>query len=86
MTMLHVYLGSEADDALFDQLCEAVRSLGGSISDSEWVLGGSQEMTTYKIILPNGSLKAVAETYVGLSIQGPAVLVSALAQRIMQAA
>ncbi|MDP3654221.1 MAG: hypothetical protein Q8R67_21330 [Rhodoferax sp.] len=78
-----INLGPETDDDLFERLRTAIIDLGGSITDSEWVLGGSQEITTYKIVLPTGTLEAVAETYVGLSLQGDETLVSSLAQRVM---
>jgi hypothetical protein len=81
--MREVLLGSETDDALFERLCTAVRSLGGSMSDSEWVLGGSQEITTYMIVLPAGTLEAVAETYIGLSLRGPDELVNSLSSRVL---
>ncbi len=77
--MHEIILGSETDDALFDRLCETIRSLHGSISDTEWVLGGSQEVTTYKIVLTSGVLEAVAETDMGLIFRGPKDLVEALA-------
>ena len=63
-------LGSEADSALFERLCVVVHSLGGSISETEWGLGGSQVVATYAIVLPDGTLEAVTETYVGLSLRG----------------
>lgn len=81
--MYTINLGSETDDELFERLRKALIDLGGSISDSECVLGGSQEVTTYKIVLPAGTLEAVAETYTGLSLVGDEALVSLLAQRVM---
>jgi hypothetical protein len=81
--MYAISLGPETDDDLFERLRLAVIDLGGTIADSEWVLGGSQDVTTYKIILPTGTLHAVAETYVGLSLQGVESLVTPIAQRVM---
>ena len=81
--MYAICLGPETDDDLFERLRLAVIDLGGTIADSEWVLGGSQEVTTYKIVLPTGTLQAVAETYVGLSLQGVESLVTPIAQRVM---
>ena len=72
-------LGDEYDDALFARLCNAVERLGGSIKDREWVLGGSQEVATFEIELPDGRLQAIAETYVGLSLNGPEALVARVA-------
>jgi len=80
--MRQVLLGSETDDALFHRLNATVRALGGSMSDSEWVLGGSQEIMIYRILLPGGTLEAVAETYVGLCLRGPDSLVTILSNHI----
>lgn len=82
-SMLDLLLGSETDDTLFDRLYSSVQSLGGSITDSGWALGGSQEITTYTIVLPTGSLEAIAETYIGLSLRGPTELVNSLASRVL---
>lgn len=81
--MIEVLIGDETDDDLLERLSANVRSLGGSIKNSGWALGGSQEITTYKIALPQGNLEAVAETYIGLSLRGPEELVSLLAKSVM---
>jgi hypothetical protein len=81
--MYTINLGAETDDDLFERLRIAIIDLGGSIDDSEWALGGSQEVTTYKIVLPAGTLEAVSETYMGLSLVGDETLVTPLAQRVM---
>jgi hypothetical protein len=81
--MTEIVLGSEDDDALFSRLVAEIEALGGSITDKEWVLGGSQEMTVFQINLPDGEIEAVAETYVGLSLRGATSLVEQLASRVM---
>ena len=80
--MHEILLGSETDGALFERLSEAIHLLHGTISDAEWVLGGSQEITKYKIVLPSGVLEAVAETYIGLTLRGSRELVEALAGKV----
>jgi hypothetical protein len=80
--MTEIVLGSEDDDALFSRLVAEIEALGGSITDKEWVLGGSQEMTVFQINLPDGEIEAVAETYVGLSLCGATSLVEQLASRL----
>ena len=80
--MNQVLLGAETDDVLFERLRAEVLALGGSIQNAEWTIGGSQEVTTYTILLPEGRLEAIAETYVGLSLRGPASMVSLLAKRV----
>ena len=83
--MTEILLGSEYDDDLFYRLVAEVKGMGGSITDKEWVLGGSQEITTFQISLPDGKLEAVAETYVGLSLRGASPLVESLAHRVAAA-
>ena len=80
--MPRVILGSETDDALFARLAQVVAELGGTMTDREWVLGGSQEITRYTIALPSGSVEATAETYVGLSLSGNEALVREIESRI----
>lgn len=80
--MLNILLGSEDDDSLFERLVDAVKGMGGSIVDTEWVLGGSQELTRYSIALPAGNLVALAETYIGLSLCGNPDLVRLLASKV----
>lgn len=81
--MYTINIGPETDDDLFERVRTTIVDLGGSIADSEWVLGGSQEVTTYKIVLPAGTLEAVVESYIGLSLVGDEALVYLLAQRVM---
>jgi hypothetical protein len=81
--MIEVLIGGETDGDLLERLSANVRSLGGSIKNSDWAIGGSQEITTYKITLPQGNLEAVAETYIGLLLRGPEELVSLLAKSVM---
>ena len=76
--MIEVNLGSETDIALWTRLHIAVASLGGSITESSWGLGGSQELTTCEISLPSGTLEVISETYIGVSLRGSSVLVKAV--------
>ncbi len=81
--MTEIVLGDEYDDALFARLATEIAALGGVITDKEWTLGGSQEVTVFQIALPDGNIEAVAETYIGLSLRGPTALVEQLARRVM---
>lgn len=81
--MTEIVLGDEYDDALFERLVAVVAAHGGSITDKEWTLGGSQVMKVFQISLPDGSIEAVVETYVGLSLRGAPSLVEPLARRVM---
>ncbi len=81
--MTEIVLGDEFDDALFYRVVAEVEALGGSITDKEWTLSGSQEITVFQIALPDGVIEAVAETFVGLSLRGTTALVELLARRVM---
>lgn len=81
--MTEIVLGSEHDDALFARLVAEVAALGGSITEKEWILGGSQEMAVFQIAVPDGEIEAVAETYVGLSLRGTTSLVEQIARRVL---
>jgi hypothetical protein len=78
--MSRLVLGDEYDNAVFQRLSKAVARLGGTIKRREWALGGSQEVTTFDIELPEGKLEAIAETYIGLSLCGPGTLVARVAR------
>lgn len=73
-----VRLGDEHDDALLARVRAAVRAAGGQMGRPDWGVGGSQEIVTYRVTLPEGQLRLTAETYVGLSLSGPPVLVQTL--------
>lgn len=81
--MTEIVLGDEYDDALFARLATEVAALSGSITEKEWTLSGSQEMTVFQIALPDGQIEAVAETYLGLSLRGTRSLVEQLARRVL---
>ena len=72
-------IGEEHEPALLSRLRSAVASLGGTMTESHWAVGGSQEITKYEISLPGGAVEAEAETYIGLSLRGPAQLVQQVA-------
>jgi hypothetical protein len=71
-------LGPECDAELLARLKSAVLAAKGTMSEASYVVAGSQEIITYGIALPDGELTATSETYVGLSIKGPAQLVKQL--------
>ena len=75
-------LGPEWDSELLGSLRAAVAAAGGTMTESSWAVGGSQEVATYQIDLPGGRLLAESETYVGLSIAGPSALVEQLSKQV----
>jgi hypothetical protein len=73
-----INLGPEWDEQLLARLRIAVVELGGTMTEQSWLVGGSQEVCSYNIELAGEQIIATAETYVGLSIRGPAHLVEKL--------
>ncbi|MDO8178975.1 MAG: hypothetical protein Q7T62_12085 [Undibacterium sp.] len=83
LAMIEFPLGSETDDELFRRLKAEVLAMGGTIREKDWAVGGSQEVITYAISLPQGEIEAISETYVGLSLRGEESVVSILLQRVL---
>ncbi len=81
--MVEVQLGSETDEGLLQALACCVVSRGGTIREAQRGIGGSQELVVYEIRLPGAVLEAVSETYMGLSLRGPADAVTSLAQQVV---
>ena len=71
-------VGSEYDASLFAKLGSALRSCHYSIASSTWGVVGSQELSTWTVCGPKGVLVVEAETYVGLSVNCDAGLLSEL--------
>lgn len=78
-----VILGDEFDDALRTKLLNVLRGLGGfTAGPGERLLVGSQDFEDLEVLVDGQVLHVEAETYVGLSIEGPAELVGRV-QRMM---
>ena len=73
------HLGPEWDEALLLRLRQAVAELGGSMRETSWGFGGSQEIIEYEILCRGASLTATSETYMGLKLRGPHLIVEAIA-------
>lgn len=79
-----VVLGDEFDDALRAKLLNVLRGLGGfTAGPGERSLVGSQDFEELEVLVDGQALHVEAETYIGLSIEGPAELVARV-QRMMQ--
>jgi hypothetical protein len=77
-----VNLGSEVDAALQAAIRTVVLSLGGSITEQSYGVGGSQELVRYMVCLPEGNLELESETFIGLTLRGPSPLVEEVARAI----
>lgn len=76
MNELTVLLGDEFDEALRIKLFDVLRGLGAVFKNyPESAVGGSQEVERVDLLISGQVLHVEAETYMGLSIRGPADLV-----------
>ena len=82
MEPLTIVLGD--DDKKFEALKLVLRELGATKLDSEWGVGGSVELETWKIKIAMDEIKIEAETYQGVSITGPHEIVSKIVDLINQ--
>jgi hypothetical protein len=71
-------VGAEYDDAVLAGLGEALRNLGFEMTDNWAGMAGSQDIAHWNFRCPDGSLVVEVETYVGVTVEGPPWLVSAL--------
>jgi hypothetical protein len=70
-----VILGDEYDDALRTRLFDVLRDLGAEMSAGARALAGSQDLETCRLRLDGAEVVVEAETYIGLSLSGPADIV-----------
>jgi hypothetical protein len=75
-------LGDEHDDALRQALMACLQQMGAEVTARQWGLGGSQTLETTRVYLGKDLLVVQAETYVGLSIEGPARVVDRVASML----
>ena len=75
-------VSAEFDASLQRALGAVLKGLGYVLDDESWGVGGSQELHRWVLDAPLGRLVVEAETYVGLSISGPAAAVSAVRRQM----
>ncbi len=63
-------VGPEHDEALFQRLGNALRARDYSLDPEAFSLAGSQTLSQWRAVGPDGTLTIEAETYVGLSVSG----------------
>ncbi len=74
-------VSDENDEAAFARLGEALRNSGYVLGRKSWGVGGSQELSEWRLWRGDQSLHIVAETYMGLTVSGPSDLVANLQQQ-----
>lgn len=76
-----ITLGSEHDAKLQSALMSALCEVGASVGESDWAVGGSQEIRSIIADLDGIQLLVESETYVGLTLKGDSKIVELLADR-----
>ncbi len=74
-------IGPEYDERVFRRLGGALRDLEFEIDESWWGVAGSQEVSRWELRSPYGAVIVEAETFCGLSVEGPEELVHRIRQR-----
>jgi hypothetical protein len=77
-----IVLGDEHDDALRDALRIVLVSCGAVGVDASWAVGGSQEVETIQIKLGSDLVTIESETFVGLTISGPKLVIDDIAKQV----
>ena len=74
-----IILGDEYDDALRAALWRVLLEMDVELIDRTWGVGGSQEVETARIRIGEDLLIVESETYMGLSLQGPKLVIERIA-------
>jgi hypothetical protein len=69
-----ITLGDEFDDELRQKLMQALNDLGAKAGDSNRFVAGSQDLEKFDAFVDGQKIRIEAETYVGLTVSGPADL------------
>jgi hypothetical protein len=83
MNRKKIILGDEYDEDLKGVVRKVLIENGAVELDKSWNLGGSQEIETLQIKLGDEVITVEAETFIGLTIEGPEPLVENLAKKIV---
>lgn len=70
-----VVLGPEWDQVLRARVFEVLNRIGAIAAERGWGVGGSQEIELVEVSLGEDVLLVEAETYIGLTITGPKIIV-----------
>lgn len=81
---IRIILGNEYDDALREALRIVLMRNGAVGMDKFWGIGGSQEIEILKVKLGGSFIVIESETFVGLTVSGPRLVVDGIAQQVLQ--
>ncbi|WP_155122353.1 hypothetical protein [Burkholderia ubonensis] len=69
--IVKIVVGDEYDEALRKALSIAISEIGAEIVDKNWGVAGSQELEILVINVNGNVITIEAETFVGISVEGP---------------
>jgi hypothetical protein len=75
-------LGNEYDNALRDALRIVLVRNGAVRVDASWIVCGTQEIEIIHIRLGNDLITIESETFIGLTISGPKLVVEDIAKKV----
>ena len=80
-----IVLGDEFDESLRAKLLDVFRELGATqAGDADRFVVGSQDVEAVEVTIDGRRLQVEAETYIGLSLSGPADLVEKIRRLVLQ--
>ncbi|NWB32066.1 hypothetical protein [Pseudomonas gingeri] len=82
--VVRINLGDEFDESLRAALRTVLAALGATNVDYSWGVGGSQELEVMTVCLNGHVLMVESETYIGLTVEGPEMVVRGLAEKVKQ--
>lgn len=82
--MVKIILGDEFDEPLKEALRVVLARQGAVGLERSWGVGGSQEIETAQVRVGEDVLTVESETFVGLTLSGPKLVVDLLAQQVRQ--
>jgi hypothetical protein len=74
-------IGPENDRELVEKVRRLLKDIGYKEADSWNGIGGSQKITHIEYLGHGGRLTLETETYIGLTLQGPAGLVASIREK-----
>jgi hypothetical protein len=74
-------IGSEIEEQLLAHLGTILKSMGFVLSDGWNAIAGSQDISQWQVTSAEGTLTIESETYIGLSVTGPAELIRRVRQQ-----
>ncbi|HDR9090103.1 hypothetical protein [Burkholderia vietnamiensis] len=74
--IVKIVIGDEYDEALRKALSIAISEIGAEVVDKSGGVAGSQDLEVLVINVGGETMKIEAETFVGISVEGPELTVA----------